>query len=98
MPRQFPAYLFCSIRAVVVDDDNLVNVIVIHLLKRIHERSNVHLFVVAGQHDGNGAEELGMTCKIHSRTARILVSRLFAPYIKGPAKLANDGCMLQDPG
>src|SRR6185437_10292839 len=88
-------YIRGRIRAVIVHQDNFANVAAVHLQQGIHQRSYIHLLVVAGDDDRNGSGQTFVMIQRHARPACVFIAGLLRPYIKSSADLAHPRSMFQ---
>ncbi len=84
-----------AVRAVVVHDDDLVNVLVVVPHERVHQRTHVHLLVVAGHHDRRRVVKLAVRRQLHARPPRRFLGRFLRPDVQRAAELPHRRSVLQ---
>jgi hypothetical protein len=62
--REFPYHVSRAVTAIIVHEQNLVDIGAIHAGQSRHQPGDIHLLVVTGHHDGHGAIKLGVLSEI----------------------------------
>src|SRR5262249_11494070 len=96
MFSQSTGYLCRPVGRIIIDDDDLVKILAVHLDERLDQWRNVHLLVVTGHNDRGRSIEMTMFGQADEAPPCRFLRGLCQPEIERSTKIPDDRRMFED--